>query len=229
MKNRFLGAAVAVSVLVGMAAPARADGNEVVNGMGKKLARGFVDTFTGIVEWPVQTYKGWKNGVSFIKNETGSKVTGSVIGFLFTGPSHTIGRVTSGARELFGFWTANPKDNEGVGTPLDAEYAWEEGTRHSIFDPNFTEGGLKPWGNKLVRGLGNGVGGILELPGQIVKGVRQDKVGTGIVKGIWYPLSRFAYGISDAVTFLFPNHKDNPGHAFEEKWPWDAFSADSAK
>ncbi len=227
MGNRFLGVAVAATLMMGVAAPAHAEGNEIVNGMGKKLVRGFVDTFTGIVEWPVQTYKGWNNGIKFIKNETGSKITGGVVGFLFTGPSHTLGRTGSGLRDLFGFWTANPKDNDGVGTPLDAEYSWEEGTKYDCFEPNLGDGLLKPWGRKIVRGVGNGIGAILELPGQIVKGCKEDKVGTGIVKGIWYPFSRGAYGIGEAFTFFLPNHKDNLGHAFEEKWPWDALVGNS--
>ncbi len=222
MKNRFLGMAVAATLMMGVAAPARAEGNEIVEGMGKKLVRGFVDTFTGWVEWPVQTYKGWKNGCKCIENETGSKITGGAIGLILSGPGHAVGRTASGVRDLFGFWTANPKDNDGVGTPLDAEYAWEEGTKYDCFEPNIGEGLFKPWGRKLVRGVGNGLGAILELPGQIVKGCKEDKVGTGIVKGFWYPLSRGVYGLTDAFTFFVPNHKADLGHAFEEKWPWDA-------
>lgn len=234
MRERFLGMAVAATLLMGVAAPVHADSDEVLPGMGKKLIRGVADTFTGWVEWPVQIYKGWTRGASFVKNETGSKITGTVIGLIWTGPTHALGRTGSGFRDLFGFWTANPADvvSKGIGTPLDAEYSWEEGTKYDCFDPNVGEGLLKPWGRKIVHGVTNGLGAILELPGQIVKGCKEDKVGTGIVKGIWYPLSRMAYGgFGEVFTFMLPNHHSHPGHAFEEKWPWDALvgNANSAK
>ena len=77
--------------------------------------------------------------------------------------------------ELFGFWSANPADNDGVGVPLDAQYAWEEGVQYDLFDPSLKEG-VKPMGRKLLRGLGNTFLGIAELPGQILKGKREGRL-----------------------------------------------------
>jgi putative exosortase-associated protein (TIGR04073 family) len=229
MKNRVGAAALlAGSLLIFGAGSAQGSTEDIGQGMGDKLVRGVVDTFTGIVEWPVQTVKGFKSGASFVKNETASKVTGGLLGFFFRGPAHAIGRTGSGIRELFGFWTANPADNKGVGTPLDAPRAWEDGERYSIFKPTLGEG-IKPWGEKLVRGFGNGLGGILEIPSQTVKGSREESkaagIGKGIVKGFWFFLSREAYGIGDAIGFFVPNHADNPGYAFEEEWPWNGMSS----
>ena len=220
-------ALAAVAFLAGSAGTAQAASDDVVQGMGDRFKRGIVDTFTGFLEWPFQTVKGYKRGCSFVKNETGSKVTGTVIGLLFAGPSHAIGRTGSGMGELFGFWMANPADNKDVGTPLDAEFAWEDGTPYSIFEPTLGEG-IKPWGNKIVRGLGNGLLGWLDFPGQIVKGCRAGgagNIGKGVVKGLWFGVSRTAYGSSDVFGFLFPNHPDQKGYAFEEKWAWDSFNA----
>jgi hypothetical protein len=131
-----------------------------------------------------------------------------------------------GAIELFGFWAANPADNDGVGVPLDAEYAWEEGTQYSIFEPTFEEG-VKPIGRKLARGIGNGLLGILEVPGQIKKGANDGNVAKGIGKGVYYWFSRGVYGFSNFATCLVPNPPDNPGIAFDEEWPWDALSEDN--
>ena len=40
-----------------------------------------------------------------------------------------VGRTMSGAGDVVGFWAADPKSNDGVGIPLNAEYAWEEFNR----------------------------------------------------------------------------------------------------
>ena len=197
----------------------------VGKGMADKFIRGVVNSVTGIVEWPVQTWKGYKDGIGAIKNTAGSKTVGTLNGLLLRGPGHTLGRVSSGIVELFTFWLPNPEDNAGVGVPLDAPYAWEDGDRYSIFKPTLGEG-IKPWGTKLVRGLGNGIGGILEVPGQIKKGhqSKDSNVGMGIVKGFWFFMGRTANGIGEAFTFFVPNPKDQMGYGFEEKWPWTALA-----
>jgi putative exosortase-associated protein (TIGR04073 family) len=193
----------------------------VGQGMADKFIRGVVNTVTGFIEWPVQTWKGYKDGVSAIENKAGSKTVGTLNGLLLRGPGHALGRTSSGMLEVLTFWLPNPPDNAGVGTALDAPYAWEDGERVSIFKPSLAEG-VKPWGRKIVRGLGNGIGGIVELPGQIKKGAHNGNVGMGIVKGFWFWWGRTANGIGEAVTFLVPNPKDQMGYGFEETWPWDA-------
>ena len=192
--------------------------DELVDGMAKKAWRGAVNTFTGWVELPAQVIKGYNEG--FMGDE-GNKILGVVAG-IFDGFGHSAGRTLYGVTELFGFWAANPVDNEGAGLPLDAEYAWEEGEPYDAFDPNLMEGALKPVGTKLVRGLANGVLGIAELPGQITKGIQEGAPDLGIVKGLWYWMSRGVNGLSDVWTVLLPNPVDQKGVAFDEEWPWDA-------
>ena len=160
--------------------------------MKNKAVRGVVNGVTGIVELPVQTYKGFKNGVGFIKNKPASTAVGTILGF-FRGGGHAIGRTGWGFMELVGFWTANAKDNDGVGIPLDAEYAWEWGEQYSIFKPSLKEG-VKPYGRKLVRGLADGILGIVEIPGQTVKGANEGNAVRGLGRGVWYCFSRMLYG-----------------------------------
>lgn len=206
---------------IGMGAAQAASTEEVVQGMGQKAVRGAVNSVTGFVEFPMQIYKGYKNGCGLIKNEAGSKTVGTVLGF-FRGISHAAGRTAWGGMELVGFWTAAPRvDN--FGTPLDAPYAWQNGTQYSIFKPTLKEG-VTPIGQKLVHGLADGFAGIAELPGQIVKGVDEGTVATGVGKGVWYWFSREVYGFGGVLTCLVPNPKDNPGFAMETEWPWSGFT-----
>ena len=195
---------------------------EISEGMAERGVRGFRNFFTGIIEVPMQIKKGYTNGVGFIENEAGSKTVGTVLGF-FRGFSHAFGRTSSGAVELFSFWAVSPESNEGVGVPLDAEYAWEEGTQYSIFKPTLEEG-IKPIGRKLGRGIGNGLLGILEVPGQIKKGAEEGNAVKGVGKGVWYWFSRAAYGFNNIMTSFVPNPEDNLGVHFEEEWPWEALS-----
>jgi putative exosortase-associated protein (TIGR04073 family) len=211
-------AVLVAAALIGFTAPAHAASEDLVQGMIDKAWIGLVDTFTGWVELPAQVIKGYSNG--FMDNQD-QKLLGAVVG-IFEGFGHAAGRTGSGMINLFGFWAANPMSNEGVGLPLDAEYAWEEGMAYDMFDPDLMEGAVKPVGQKLVRGLGNGLLGIAELPGQIVKGVQEGEPAMGLVKGVWYWFSREVYGLGDIVTVILPNPVENKGMAFEEEWPWDA-------
>ena len=193
---------------------------EISEGMADRAVRGFRNMFTGIVEVPMQIKKGYTDGVGFIDNEAGSKTVGTVLGF-FRGFSHAAGRMSSGGIELFGFWAVSPESNEGVGVPLDAEYAWEDGEKYSIFKPSFSEG-VKPIGRKLGRGIGNGFLGILEVPGQIKQGSADGNVAKGVAKGFWYWMSRSVYGFNNIMTSFVPNPEDNLGVHFEQEKPWEA-------
>ena len=197
---------------------------EIGPGMANKAVRGIVNLVTGVVEWPMQTYKGYKDGVTFIKNPGWSKTVGVLKGLILSGPGHWAGRSTYGGVELLTFWSANRPSNDKVGSPLDDEYAWEKGKPTSIFEPTLADG-IQPWGNKLGHGVTDAFLGIVELPGQIVKGSRENKVGTGIAKGFWFWWSRSATGCGDAITFLFPNPKDTCGYAWDGEWPWSGFEA----
>ena len=194
--------------------------DDVIEGMGKKLLRGLVNTFTGWVEFPAQIVKGWNNG---IPGDEDNKLLGVVVG-VFDGIGHSLGRTGWGVLELAGFWTANPEDNEGIGVPLDAEYAWEEGEAYDCFDPSFYDATIEPMGRKLLRGIGNGVFGFVEFPGQIAKGVQEGAPDLGIIKGLWFWASREVYGIGEVVTAILPAPEDNPGYPFDEEYPWDALA-----
>ena len=198
---------------------AHADSDNVFSGMGAKLWRGIVNTATGWIELPAQTMKGYKYG--YLGNEN-HKVGGVLLGML-TGVVHATGRTLSGAFDIAGFWAADHPDNDGVGTPLDAEYAWEEGTPYNHFAPSYEEATLGPWSNKLLRGAGDSLGGFLEFPGQIMKGIKNKSYDLGIIKGLWYWYSRQVDGIANVSTFFLPNPPDTKGAAFDEKWPWSAF------
>lgn len=222
----FTGAVVhAEDVKIGKEAPQPAD--EVVPGMANKAVRGGVNLLTGIVEWPMQTYKGYKEGVGFIENETASKSVGTLLGFFLRGPGHAVGRTFEGGKDLFGFWTANRPDNEGIGVPLDAYYVWEMGERYSLFKPTLKEG-LMPIPVKLGHGLANGFLGILELPGQIIQGSRNGEVATGVVEGVWFWWSRTYNGFGDIMLCIFPNPEETVGYPWDAKWPWSALTESTA-
>jgi len=209
-------AAAIISISAGTASAAGAE--ELFSGMGQKLVRGVVNTVTGWVEIPAQIYYGYKN----------DSFGGAFVG-IFSGIWHGVGRTMSGAGDVVGFWAADPKSNDGVGVPLNAEYAWEEGTRYDLMRPSFGEATLTPMGNKLGRGLGNSFCGFLELPGQIFKGLKLHAPDLGIGKGLWYWYSRQIDGAIDVASFLFPNPKDTKALKFDEKWPWSALGDTLAK
>jgi len=217
---KILSLIVAVIALLSFTTGAYAANEEVLDGMAAKLVRGVVNTFTGWIEFPMQIKKGWDEG--FMANED-QKLLGAVVG-IFDGFGHSLGRTGSGLTDLFCFWAVNPESNEGVGFPLDAEYAWEEGEAYDIFEPDFYEGAVVPFGKKIIRGAGNSLLGVAELPGQIVKGVDEGEIGIGVIKGFWFWFSRGAYGMADIMTSLLPIPVDEMGYAFEEEWPWEALT-----
>ena len=199
--------------------------DKIGEGMGEKAVRGAVNLVTGIIELPVQVYKGYDKGFEPIENTVFSKTVGTIFG-LFRGVGHAAGRMSWGAIELFSFWAANHEDNEGVGIPLDAEYAWETGEQYSIFEPSFEEG-IKPIGRKLTRGLADTFLGIAEVPGQAMKGSDEGNFFLGLGRGVWFWLSREVYGISSIFTCIIPNPKDNPGYSLHEDMPWEALAEET--
>ena len=63
-----------------------AENEEVHPGMDDIPLNGVINLVTGVVEVPMQTYKGYTNIVGFIENEAGSKTVGTVFGGLGTLP-----------------------------------------------------------------------------------------------------------------------------------------------
>lgn len=219
---------LAVSLMTVPAFQASAAEEEVLPGMAKKFGYGVVDTVTGIVELPVQTVKGYKKGVGFISHEPSSKAVGTVLGF-FRGIGHAAGRTLHGAIDVVTFWTANREDNEGIGIPLDAEFAWQQGEAHSLFKPSLKEG-LMPYPRKLGYGLADGFLGLVDVPAQVVAGARADQpvigVPVGAVRGLWFGVSRITTGLGDAILFLVPNPEETHGYAYSHDLPWGAFAED---
>ncbi len=191
--------------------------SSILTGMAQKAFRGIVNLTTGFVEFPAQIYKGFEAGCPKAENELCSKGVGTVLG-IFRGVSHSVGRTVWGAVDLASFWAASPEENPGL--PLDAEYAWERGERHSLFDPSFTEGAINPVGSKLIQGLANGIFGIAELPGQTLQGIDNGDPIIGFGKGIWHWFSREAYGIAGVLSCIVPNPSDNPGASLDGEYPW---------
>jgi len=219
MKHRLLALAVCL-FLISASGSAEAASDELWNGMVQKFITGVVNTFTGWVEIPAQTVKGYNDG---FMGDTENMVVGSIAG-LVEGVYHGIGRTVSGVADMGTFWAADPEDYREVGIPLDSDYAWEEGTAYEYFQPDFSEATLVPMGNKLVRGLSNSFLGVVEVPGQIAKGVNEGAYDLGIVKGIWYFLSRQAHGAKDLTTFFLPNPVETKALAFDEEYPWEALT-----
>ena len=145
-------------------------------------------------------------------------------GGLVDGVVHSLGRTLSGVVDVATFWTADPadEDNKGIGFVLNAEHAWEQGEPHRIDEEGVMKGALKPVGKKLVRGGGDILFGVVELPGQIIKNTKQGALDLGIIKGVWYSASRIIDGAADIVTLLLPVPADNKGVAYDETRPWNA-------
>ena len=207
--------ALAAVVLVPQIAAAAADNFQ--DGMREKAVRGAIDAVTGLVELPVQISKGYEA-------ETGGNwAIGSVLG-LFRGVSHTLGRTTSGVLNVVGFWAANPESNDGIGLPLDADRAWDEGQQYS-----FLNDGPEPIGRKFGRGVVDLFTGIVELPAQITEGAQKDtdhrgrEIGVGILEGIWYSASRIYGGAAELITFPLPNPAETDQVMYETKWSWEMF------
>ncbi|PIW63749.1 MAG: hypothetical protein COW12_09635 [Candidatus Omnitrophica bacterium CG12_big_fil_rev_8_21_14_0_65_45_16] len=210
----------AILALLLVAPPLYAATDNIPSGMVHKAVRGGVNMVTGVVEIPMQIYKGYDKGFGLIKNNVGSKTVGTILGF-FRGIGHAAGRVGWGGLELVGFWMANPADNEGVGIPFDAEYPWQMGEQYDLFKPSLAEG-VKPIGRKLLHGFSDGLLGIAELPGQTLKGAREGNVLAGLGKGFWFWWSREIYGFGSVYTCLVPNPPDNPGYPMNGTWAWSA-------
>jgi putative exosortase-associated protein (TIGR04073 family) len=214
-----------IVVILAFTVNAYAAADRVLEGMIEKLKRGVTDTLTGWLEFPGQIGKGFHEGFRGDENNRLGGVTWGIV----EGLCHSAGRTLSGVSDIVSFWAANPKDNKDIGVPLDAEYVWEEGKPYDMFDPNFTEAAIAPTVNKFLRGAGNTLFGFAEVPGQIIKGVRSKSPYLGPVKGLWFWLSREVSGISDLATCIFAGPEDTEGFAFDDEWPWEAFTEREAQ
>jgi putative exosortase-associated protein (TIGR04073 family) len=223
MKKWLVSLVLAVMMITVSTAGAYADNTEsYFCGMGHKLTRGVWNAATGWVEIPVQMIKGYcRAGTSC---GCGSGAAGFLAG-IFKGVWFAAGRTLSGAGDIAGFWAADPCSNECIGIPLDDDCVTKEGTPYNLYDPSFGCATLNPMGRKFARGLGNTLFGIAEVPGQICKGTKSCLPDMGIVKGVWYFLSREVDGVFEMATFAFPNPVETKGMPFDEANATDALSS----
>jgi putative exosortase-associated protein (TIGR04073 family) len=180
-----------------------------------------MDTATGWMELPQQVIKGYREGYN---RDRDRKIMGVLYG-VPKGLWYATGRTVSGMLEIFTCLTLNPEHNEGVGIPLDSDYAWEEGIPYDFHDPNFADATIVPMGNKLKRGLANLLFGFMEIPAQVANGLQERAVDLGILRGLWFWMSREVSGAADIITVLLPGQEEQKGMAFEEEWPWESISA----
>lgn len=222
--------AIAVLMVVFVAAiyvpvSAQAATTNMGEGMSQKLQRGITNTLTGFLEVPAQTIKGAKKGIQGMDNMPAvSHPAGTVVGFA-RGIHQGTGRTLSGVQDGVGFWAADHANNDGYGIPLDAQYAWEEGTQFQMLEPNIGEG-LAPMGRKFVRGAGDAIFSPLDIPGHIRVGIKDSNPGAGILKGLYFGGSRLYTGGTDAVLFALPNPKDTVGNEFDYAYPWGALKGE---
>ena len=205
-----------VAILFIVSASAAYAAGDTCTVIGEKCKRGLVNTFTGWMELPFQVKKGFNEG---FKGDENHKVMGVVTG-LVRGVFNSIGRTISGVVDVVGCWAVAPADNEGAGLALGAKNAWDDSAVYDIADPSLEVATFEPMGKKFMRGLGNGLFGIAEFPGQIVKGVKEGTPIAGIGKGIWYFVSREISGLYDLATMPFPTPEESLGIHFEQEWPW---------
>ncbi|MFH1753164.1 MAG: hypothetical protein ABH875_03180 [Candidatus Omnitrophota bacterium] len=186
-------------------------GYGLLEGMNGKITRGVVNIVTGVFEVPAEIVRGYDRG--FMNNKSLGVLAG-----VFSGVYRALGRTVSGAADLLTFWSADPDDNTDIGMQMNNEFAWEDD------EESYDKATLRPITNKLTRGMANLFCGIAEVPGQIRKGYQEDTPALGYAKGLWYWLSREAWGARDLLTLPIPVPGENPGVPFDESWPWDAWS-----
>jgi len=192
--------------------------DDILGGMWGKLTRGLVNTATGWLELPSQTVRGFKESDDHLHQKIPATMTGFIRGIF-----HAVGRTAWGVIETAGFWTANPKDNLDQGLWLDSEYVWQNSSISDYFYDTYNSGPGKI-GGKFLRGVENTCLGLLEVPGQFVKGYKLKTSDLGISRSVWFAASREFYGVTDLVTLFLPSPRENPGYAFEEEKPWEALS-----
>jgi hypothetical protein len=187
---------------------------DIKDGMADKGTHGVVNALSGWTEIPLQTYKGYVRGIKLNPEKPAlARSTGTVLGFV-RGINHAVGRTFLGVYQFAGFWAANHEDNDGVGVPLDGEYARDFGEAHGI--PLKEQ--PKPMVNKLKRGAVNFAASPVELPYQMRFGKRT-RYRTGVRKGLWFGLSRFWTGTYEVISFPLPSALETEGYAFDQALP----------
>ena len=105
---------------------AYASTDNIPEGMGEKAVRGAINLVTGIVEIPMQTYKGYTNGFAGIAELPAQTVKGARDGNVLVGLGKGFwfwqSRQWYGFTDIFSSLGANPVDNPGY--PFNGVYPW---------------------------------------------------------------------------------------------------------
>lgn len=211
---RLLKTTVAIGILcVSTTAPLYGADRYVGDGMADKATHGVVNLFSGWLEIPMQTYKGYVRGIKYAPDYPAAARTFGTGQGLFKGVFHAVGRTVLGAFQLVGFWSANPENNDGVGIPMDGEYSRDWGQHHDLKYKEMP----KPIRAKLNRGGKNIVTAPVEVPYQMKFGHRK-RHKHGKTKGVWFAVSRLWSGTYETVTFFLPNARETEGYAFDQEY-----------
>jgi hypothetical protein len=203
-----------LTALIFVGSNALAADGVIKDGMADKGTHGVVNALSGWTEIPLQTYKGYVRGIKLNPEKPAlARSTGTVLGFA-RGLNHAVGRTLLGVYQFTGFWAANHKDNEGVGVPLDGEYALDWGKPHGI--PLKEQ--PKSMGAKLKRGAADFAVSPVEIPYQMRFGKRT-RYRRGVRKGLWFGFSRLWSGTYDVLSFPLPSALETEGYAFDQVRP----------
>jgi len=212
---------LATGLLLGWCRPGTALEDHVGYGMTEKGTHGLVDIGSGWMEFPLQTYRGYNDGASFVQYPALKYPLGGLLGMM-RGATHTAGRTTWGVVTLMGFWTSNPPDNKSVLFLLDGEYAWDKGTKKTIFAPTFKNGFYRLW-SRYARGIEDPIIGLGEIPGQAYKTSREGHNWLrGVPRGMWFSVSRCYNGLADLILLPLPGPEMTFGVPYDELKPNDA-------
>lgn len=179
----------------------------------QKGLRGVVNLSTALLELPMQTAKGYKNGVAGMEGAgIANNFFGGILG-LGRGVVHSTGRVLQGSSEIAGFWAADNSTNQYHGTNYDSLFAYETKTAAT---PMEFEPAVLNITNKAYRGAHNIISSPYEFLHHTGVQARQNKPLSGLSKGIWVAGSRIWTGACELVSAPFPNSLDTVGNTFEK-------------
>ncbi len=200
---------IIITTLIVFQLSARAADEAIANGMADKGTHGFVNIITCWIELPMQIYKGYDRSVYMIEGHPAlSRSLGTIKG-VFRGVGFTAGRLYQGAYELLGFWSANPKDNHGIGIPFDDEYAMDMGLTHDIPLTAIH----RPIYYKLKRGVRNIAGVIIDFPIPYFRKIYDPPVSYGTE--LWFVPSKLWVGLYETTGCLLPNTLETEGYSFD--------------
>lgn len=210
----------------------------VLNGMADKAAHGFVNLGYGWMELPTQIAKGYDRGIYFKEDSPAIARTIGIFWGAGRGLGFSIGRMYLGAYQLFGFWSANPDDNYGIGIPFDGEYPLDSGLLHDVPLNSLH----RPMIRKLKRGLRHfGKAAILvsrnfpvlskidfeipihipltlqyyDIPVRLPYSRSEQLLDPNPMQTLWFIPSRMAVGFYETFGCFLPSAIETEGYSFD--------------